>query len=681
MKFALGNNSVAATATEPSGNKTSLPSPCIVLVGQIPIVTFLNPPPGGRACALGTVSASCVADAEAGPGWQGDLEVAVSLAGAPATSGTVTFSLAGVELGVAQIDATGRAKVSGVTIPDGLAELSVQTSNLTGTGTGTLNRGLVVDTLKPDAIALLSAEPLDRRETSFRLSWAAPDDGGKAAAGYDVRVSREPINASNFEAAERVSFTGAPANPTQPETISVGGRTIEKEYFFAIRPFDSAGNYGDVTASSGAIARFLSRTVDAPASEPSANAQFSFSIDGSSDINGDGRSDILVGSLAGQYAFAYLGVQDPSALGSPSVTFQGPAAVAYGQQIVNIGDIDADGRTDIAISAPGASTIYIYRGRSTWLPSYAFSDTEEGKKPDYVINLAYPSSALFGASLARLGDFNGDDVDDFAIGVPGHNGFRGRVVVVLGKEGFSGSSPETVTLEGPDSAFASFGSKVLGMGRFFSAAKGNTLVAASANLGRVYAFAPLAASLTPYPLTSATAETSGAAGYGSTLAVAGPIAGAPGLIVGSPNGGILDIWSGSPATSPFVSSRRFTNTAATNFSRIGFASAFSGSSIGASLIGDQNWDAVMAGMTEGGPAKVYIVDSVKLAALGSAQDVRDPVVDPVVLSLPDGWIRTNAPRAGVVRDYDGDGYADLVIGENNNVSMLGDQKGRFVLYW
>ncbi len=41
--------------------------------------------------------------------------------------------------------------------------------------------------------------------------------------------------------------------------------------------------------------------------------------------------------------------------------------------------------------------------------------------------------------MARLGDFNGDGVDDFAIGATQFGGatLPGRVVVVLGKVGFA----------------------------------------------------------------------------------------------------------------------------------------------------------------------------------------------------------------------------------------------------
>ena len=102
--------------------------------------------------------------------------------------------------------------------------------------------------------------------------------------------------------------------------------------------------------------------------------------------------------------------------------------------------------------------------------------------------------------MARLGDFNGDGVDDFAIGASGFNSAVGRVVIVLGKTGFgSVSLPDatnSITIDGDSSVmFPLFGARVLGLGRVYSATAGTTLIASasgfagfSSSQGHVYAF-------------------------------------------------------------------------------------------------------------------------------------------------------------------------------------------------
>src|SRR6185437_13068500 len=86
---------------------------------------------------------------------------------------------------------------------------------------------------------------------------------------------------------------------------------------------------------------------------------------------------------------------------------------------------------------------FIYKGRTSWPLT-----TLGPANADYVIATdATYAGSTFGISMARLGDFNGDGVDDFAIGASGFkNGASGvgRVVIVLGKAGFAGISlPDT----------------------------------------------------------------------------------------------------------------------------------------------------------------------------------------------------------------------------------------------
>ncbi len=173
---------------------------------------------------------------------------------------------------------------------------------------------------------------------------------------------------------------------------------------------------------------------------------FGYSVEGVADVNGDGKSDILVGTNNGQNAYIFNGSATFATVTAPSVVISGPASAGFGRQFIDIGDIDADGKDDFALSAPliGNGRVYIFKGRSSWNPTYT-ADIDA----DYKIELdSTYAGTFFGATLTRLGDFNGDGVDDFAINSYGYNSRRGRVVIVLGKAGFSGAAPDIQTLDG-----------------------------------------------------------------------------------------------------------------------------------------------------------------------------------------------------------------------------------------
>ena len=123
---------------------------------------------------------------------------------------------------------------------------------------------------------------------------------------------------------------------------------------------------------------------------------------------------------------------------------------------------------------------------------------------------------LSAAAIARLGDFNGDGIDDFAIGASGFAAGVGRVVVVLGRVGFAGVAlPDAVnstTIDGDSSlAFPLFGGRVVGLGNFYSATTGTTLIASASGFsglnssaGHIYGFHGQAGSGGAIPLASPT---------------------------------------------------------------------------------------------------------------------------------------------------------------------------------
>ncbi|HMJ15318.1 MAG TPA: hypothetical protein VK524_28075 [Polyangiaceae bacterium] len=106
---------------------------------------------------------------------------------------------------------------------------------------------------------------------------------------------------------------------------------------------------------------------------------------------------------------------------------QNAAADDFGRTLA-VGDFNADTFEDLAVGAPnksGGGTVFIYRGSKLGLRhwrSFSSADLSLGSTS---------TSARCGTALAA-GDFNGDAVDDLAVGCPGWSSNKGRVAVLSG---------------------------------------------------------------------------------------------------------------------------------------------------------------------------------------------------------------------------------------------------------
>ena len=685
VTFNLGSNSFVATTTEPSGNSGAFQSPCAVTVGNPPVVTWVAP------TAASKLNASTDGNSTTA-GWQGDLKVCTDV-GSVSPTPTIQFAANSVNLGSPiAVDGAGCATLAGATIPEGDAVIiSATTSSVAGKGVGTASLTFAVDVAAPGAATGLVATVKDRRQTTFHLAWTAPSDGGKAASGYDVRVSGAAITSANFDAATAVAYTGTPASPGATDGIDVADRYIERDYYFAIAALDKGGNRGPIAATGPTKATFNATTLAGSA----ANEQFGFTVDGSTSINGDALSDLIVGSQNGTSVYVYFGSATGYAA-APSLTITGTTA-AFGFAAAVIGDIDSDGLLDLAIGSPfaGNGKVFVFKGRASW-PA-----TLQESQADYVIEATDASfaAARLGFSLARLGDFNGDGADDFVVGSHGFNGNTGRVNIVLGVPAAT-PFPATVTLPGAYGTRAlkidgsgsggRFGYSVLGAGKVYSGV-GNTLIVAATTLstGRLYAFKGQAGSAGDIPLASADAtyDFSPSVWRGGTpLALLGGL-GTANTVIGSgaPNwagvGGRGYVFSGNATAGAFgAGTGSFSNGAATA-SNDGFGNAvvgggISGTSVVSSFIGGPEGDVAFSGTAENGaPTKLYIFNGPKAATITSTDVVTSA---DVVYPLPTGWIGCSF-RSGGIKDSNGDGYGDIALGELNVLTP--SYNGRVVVLW
>ena len=183
-------------------------------------------------------------------------------------------------------------------------------------------------------------------------------------------------------------------------------------------------------------------------------------VAGAGDVNGDGRPDLIIGArfatphgaLSGA-AFVVFG-QSPATkidlknLGTNGFRIDGAAANGEaGYAVTGMGDLNGDGKADVAVSAPfigvghtGNGAVYIVFGKS----STSTVDLSALGTGGYEITGAADNDSA-GYSLARIGDVNGDGKNDIAIGAvaAGNNSrnLSGSAYVVFGK-----SSTTTIDL-------------------------------------------------------------------------------------------------------------------------------------------------------------------------------------------------------------------------------------------
>jgi methionine-rich copper-binding protein CopC len=194
-----------------------------------------------------------------------------------------------------------------------------------------------------------------------------------------------------------------------------------------------------------------------------ANNWLGSAVAGAGDVNGDGYDDLLVGAngtdgtagaayvVFGKAVGTYTSTMNVSALdGSNGFRLSGvsPADNA-GIAVSGAGDLNGDGYADMLVGALGASrgagAAYVVFGKASGFAANLDLSTLDGSNG---VRLDGAAGDNAGRAVAKVGDFNGDGIDDIAIGAFHGNNDTGSVYVVFGKKAAFDAAIDLNALDG-----------------------------------------------------------------------------------------------------------------------------------------------------------------------------------------------------------------------------------------
>jgi FG-GAP repeat protein/VCBS repeat protein len=386
------------------------------------------------------------------------------------------------------------------------------------------------------------------------------------------------------------------------------------------------------------------------------NSAFGGSAATAGDVNGDGYVDIIIGapefgSGTGR-AYVYHGAADlPGS--TPVFTATGETPGDYsGNWTGTAGDVNGDGYADIIVGAPAYSNtgrVHVYLGSASGLSATpAFTATGEG------------SGDGFGFSVGTAGDVNGDGYDDVIVGAYGYNSYIGRAYVYLGSaSGLSSILSFAVTGEGPSDQF---GLSVATAGDVNGDGYSDVVIGArgySSNTGRAYVYFGSANGLSASPAFTATGEANNNY-FGQSVGTAGDvngdgysdiIVGATGYLTAT---GRAYVYLGS--SSGLSTTPAFTVTGEHFYSLFGWPVGTTGD-----VNGDGYSEVIVGAIFYTGTGRAYVYS-------GSASGLS---ATPMFTATGE----TNNENLGIAAatggDTNGDGYADVIIGAPGYISMTG----------
>ena len=167
------------------------------------------------------------------------------------------------------------------------------------------------------------------------------------------------------------------------------------------------------------------------------------------DVNGGGKADFAMtapdlndeqGGVYVVFGEQYSQVNDLNNLDSNGLLLTGQALSELGYSIANAGDVNGDGKSDLIIGAPGlnnnqGAAYLLYGGTLFETPQTITNiNTLLQNNPTYGQQITNPNGQAgdrFGTSVTGGQDFNGDSKADYAISAPSANQEAGEITLIL----------------------------------------------------------------------------------------------------------------------------------------------------------------------------------------------------------------------------------------------------------
>ena len=166
-------------------------------------------------------------------------------------------------------------------------------------------------------------------------------------------------------------------------------------------------------------------------SGPLTGAQFfGIGVGSLGDVDGDGIGDMAVGSALEELWVLLMNadgsVKSEVRIADGAGGFTGtlsPASQNFGWSVVGLGDVDGDGVPDLAVGAPSLYTCAVCPTGSLWILFLNPDGTVKSQNEIANLKGGLPAGTLlasegFGASVAVIGDLNGDGTKEIAVGSP-----------------------------------------------------------------------------------------------------------------------------------------------------------------------------------------------------------------------------------------------------------------------
>ena len=177
-------------------------------------------------------------------------------------------------------------------------------------------------------------------------------------------------------------------------------------------------------------------------------AQFGISARTAGDVNGDGMSDVIIGSSTYDTngyqgrVFVYHGSASGISTTPSWNATSDQVGAQFGQSVSTAGDVNGDGYDDVIVGAFSYDNGQVNEGRA-----YVYYGSASGLLSSPAWNAeSNVANAWFGRSVGNAGDVNGDGYDDVIVGAPSEPGFPslGWAYVYYGSTSGLATSPSWI---------------------------------------------------------------------------------------------------------------------------------------------------------------------------------------------------------------------------------------------